>query len=77
MPKSNTERLRIAPKQSVAGETFALGYFEDARADWKPGPTRVAKVYQVKLPPQPVGYCTWYSDKHAGAVRRSAPGRVG
>jgi hypothetical protein len=27
----------------------------------------VARVYKIQLPPQPTGYCTWYSDKHGGA----------
>lgn len=57
-------RLRIAPGQFVPSETFALGYFDDARLGLEAYADAVAKVYRIKLPPQPCGYCTWY---HAGA----------
>lgn len=60
-------RLRIAPGKSAEGELFALGYFADARLGLEAWADAVAQVYHVKLPPQPAGYCTWYSDKHAGA----------
>jgi len=57
-------RLRIAPGAAAELETFALGYFDDARLGLEAWADAVAKVYRIKLPPQPVGYCTWY---HAGA----------
>ena len=28
----------------------------------------LAKVYDIHLPPQPAGYCTWYSKPHGGAA---------
>lgn len=60
-------RLRIAAGKATESETFALGHFDDARVGLEAWADAVAKVYRIKLPRQPVGYCTWYSDKHAGA----------
>ena len=60
-------RLRIKPGQDAALETFALGFFEDARLGLEAYADAIAKVYSIKLPAQPSGYCTWYADKHAGA----------
>jgi hypothetical protein len=62
-------RLRMAPGQSEKLETFALGYFDDARLGLEAWADAVARVYGVKLPPQPCGYCTWY---HAGASDEKA-----
>jgi len=53
-------RLRLAPGKTETLETFAIGYFDDARLGMEAWADAVAKVYNVKLPPQPVGYCTWY-----------------
>ena len=60
-------RLRIKPGAAVEAETFALGWFEDARMGLEAYADAVAKVYSIKLPPQPSGYCTWYTEKHGGA----------
>lgn len=60
-------RLRIKPGQDAQTETFALGYFDDMRLGLEAYADAVAKVYAIRLPPQPAGYCTWYADKHAGA----------
>jgi len=57
-------RLRLAPGQSETLETFAVGWFDDVRLGLEAWADAVAKVYQVQLPPQPCGYCTWY---HSGA----------
>jgi len=57
-------RLQIPPGGDVALETFALGGFDDTRLGMEAWADAVAKVYAVRLRPQPVGYCTWY---HAGA----------
>lgn len=53
-------KLRIKPNQTETLETFAIGSFDDARLGLEAWADAVAKVYQVKLNPQPVGYCTWY-----------------
>ena len=60
-------RLRIMPGKDAKTETLALGFFDDARLGLEAYAEAVAKVYSIKLPPQPAGYCTWYADKHAGA----------
>jgi hypothetical protein len=57
-------RLQLPAGRSETLETFALGYFDDARLGLESWADAVAKVHAIKLPPQPVGYCTWY---HAGA----------
>lgn len=57
-------RLRLKPGKEEPLETFALGYFDDARLGLEAWADAVAKVYDIHLPPQPAGYCTWY---HAGA----------
>jgi hypothetical protein len=53
-------KLRIKPNRTETLETFAVGYFDDARLGLEAWADAVAKVYRVKLKPQPVGYCTWY-----------------
>ena len=53
-------KLRIPPNHTETLETFAVGYFDDARLGLEAWADTVAKVYRVKLKPQPVGYCTWY-----------------
>lgn len=60
-------RLRIKPGQDAQTETFALGWFHDARLGLEAYADAIAKVYSIKLPPQPAGYCTWYADKHGRA----------
>ena len=57
-------RLRLAPNQSEALETFAFGYFDDARLGMEAWADAVAKVLSIKLPPLPTVYCTWY---HCGS----------
>jgi hypothetical protein len=53
-------KLRVLPGKSETLETFALGYFDDARLGLEAYADAVARIYRVKLKPQPVGYCTWY-----------------
>ena len=60
-------RLRIKTGQDAMTETFALGYFADARLGLEAYADAVASVYSIKLPRQPAGYCTWYPEKHGGA----------
>ena len=60
-------RLRVHPGKDADTEIFAIGYFDDARFGLEAYADAMAKVYQVKLPPEPAGYCTWYMEKHAGA----------
>ena len=60
-------RLRIKPGQSETLETFAIGFFDDARFGLEAWADLVAKLHGIKLHPQPVGYCTWYSRPHGGS----------
>ncbi|MHB8971372.1 MAG: hypothetical protein ACYC3X_23795 [Pirellulaceae bacterium] len=60
-------RLRIKPGQDARTETFALGWFDDARCGLEAYADAIARVYAIKLPAQPAGYCTWYADKFGGA----------
>lgn len=61
-------KLRITPGKSEELETLAIGYFDDARLGLEAWADAVAKVYDIHLPPQPAGYCTWYSKPHGGAA---------
>lgn len=60
-------RLRIAPGQDAELESFAIGWFDDARQGLETYADAVARIHAIRLPPQPAGYCTWYADKHGGA----------
>ncbi len=60
-------RLQIAPGQNAETETFAVGWFEDARDGLESFADAVAHIYCIQLPAQPAGYCTWYADQYGGA----------
>ena len=60
-------RLRIKPGQDEQLEAFAIGFFDDARFGLEAYADAIAKIYAVKLPTQPSGFCTWYTEKHSGA----------
>jgi hypothetical protein len=60
-------RLRIKPGQDARSETFALGYFADARFGLEAYADAIAKVYSIKLHPARPGYCTWYMEKNGGS----------
>ena len=60
-------RLRIKPGADASTETFALGYFDDARFGLEFYADAIAKVYAITLHPQTPGFCTWYMDKNGRA----------
>ncbi|MFO1523237.1 MAG: glycoside hydrolase family 36 protein [Kiritimatiellia bacterium] len=60
-------RLRVKPGVAVETETFALGYFADARLGLEAFADAVAKHYAIKLLPKQSGFCTWYTEKHSRA----------
>jgi len=64
-------RLRIKPGADAVTETFALGIFDDARLGLEAYADAVARIYRIKLPRQPAGFCTWYTDKFSGASDES------
>ena len=59
--------LRIKPGEEAVAETFAIGYFDDARFGLEAYADAIGKIYAVKLLPQAAGLCTWYMDRHAAA----------
>ena len=65
--RSEYGNLLVEPGKNVAGETFAIGYFDDALAGLEEYAGAIAKRYRIKLPEIPSGYCTWYSKPNGGA----------
>ncbi len=65
--RSEYGKLLIEPGKSAEGETFAIGYFDDALLGLEEYADAIAKTYKIKLPEIPSGYCTWYSKPHGGA----------
>ena len=61
-------KLQLDPGRTEELETLAIGYFDDARLGLETWADAVAKVHDVRLKPQPTGYCTWYSQPHGGAA---------
>ncbi len=62
-PRADYGRLTIPPGAQVPMELFAVGLFEDARFGLEAFADALATVYEIKLPPQPSGHCTWYHGK--------------
>ncbi len=56
--------LHLRAGELQRAETLVIGYFEDVRLGLEAWADAVARVYNIHLPPEPAGYCTWY---HAGA----------
>jgi hypothetical protein len=69
-------KLRLKPNESAEGELFAIGRFEDALLGLEAYADTAAKVNNVKLPPIPSGYCTWYSKPHGGAADEKSLARL-
>jgi hypothetical protein len=61
-------RLQLAAGQTEELETFAIGYFDDARLGLEAWADAVAAERHIQLHPQPVGYCTWYSEPYGEAA---------
>ncbi len=60
-------RLALAANGEVTGEVFVIGAFADARLGLEAWSDAVASGMKISLPPMPVVYCTWYSQRHGGA----------
>jgi hypothetical protein len=65
--RSEYGKLLIEPGKTAEGETFAVGYFDDALVGLEEYADAIAKIYKIKLNRIPSGYCTWYSKPHGGA----------
>ncbi len=66
-PRSEYGKLLIEPGQNAVGETFAIGYFDNALSGLEAYADAIARNYNIKLPQTPAGYCTWYSKPNGGA----------
>lgn len=60
--------LRLPADKAEDLETLMVGHFSDCRLGLEDWADAVAKMYNVHLPPEPAGYCTWYSRPHGGAA---------
>ncbi len=69
MPKIESRaefgKLIIPPGKSEVGETFAIGFFDDARDGLEALSDEIAKANNIHLPKPMCGYSTWY---HARAL---------
>lgn len=63
-PRLDFGALKLGEGQEETLETFIIGGFADARLGLEAYGEAVKKQYDIRLPPQPIVYCTWY---HAGA----------
>jgi hypothetical protein len=61
-PRVDYGRLLLQPNKSESLETFAVGYFDDARLGLEAYADALATIYKIKLPPMPTVHCTWYVD---------------
>ena len=62
VPHVDFGRLLLRPRAAEPLETFAVGYFDDARLGLEAYADAIAKVYAIQLPPMPTVHCTWYVD---------------
>jgi hypothetical protein len=74
--RSEYGKLLIEPGKNAEGETFAVGYFDDALLGLEAYADAIAKTYKIKLPEIPSGYCTWYSKPHGGASDEKSMGEL-
>ena len=65
-------RLPVPAGGSAVTETFAMGWFADAGRGLEDWAAAVGRRLHIKLPPQPVVYCTWYDNVHGGAGNERA-----
>lgn len=56
-----------AKAEDYQGEILLVGAFDDCRFGLEAYSDLIVKQYNIKLLPQPSGYCTWYSNKYSGA----------
>ncbi len=67
-------RYQVDPGQSRQTETLLIGYFDDARLGLEAYADAVAKLYSIKLEPQPSVYCTWYHARASNEEKLLANG---
>jgi len=64
-PISEYGRVVVPPGKTLEGETFAIGYFDNAADGLEKFAEAIAKHYGIRVKPVPAGYMTWY---HARAL---------
>ena len=63
----------VPPKlEPFGGDWWAIGFFADVRAGLEAYAAEFARINGVKLPPVPVGYMSWYSEKYGGSLNETA-----
>ncbi|MFH1716632.1 MAG: glycoside hydrolase family 36 protein [Planctomycetota bacterium] len=67
-------RYQVDPGQSRQTETLLIGYFDDARLGLEAYADAVARLYSIKLRPQPSVYCTWYHARASNEEKLLANG---
>jgi hypothetical protein len=55
-------------RKEERGETYVIGFFDDARLGLEQFADATAKINDIKLPPVPNGYSTWYHGKSTGTT---------
>lgn len=70
--RSEYGRLQIEPHETVMGEAFAIGFFDNVLDGLEQYADLIAKANGVTLKSAPSGYCTWYSSPHGGASDEKA-----
>ena len=69
-------RLRLAPRNPKPWRPSRSAVSRMRGWAWRPGPMPSRGFTDIKLPPQPTGYCTWYSRPYGGASDEKQPGRT-
>jgi hypothetical protein len=55
-----------------SGDWWAVGYFQDIRDGLEAYADEFARLQAIQLPPVPVGFMSWYSEKYGGALNEAA-----
>ncbi|VGO15375.1 Alpha-galactosidase [Pontiella desulfatans] len=59
--------MRVQPGQTRETDILVVGFFDDARLGLENYAENIAKAYDIKLPPKPNVYCTWYHRQQTGS----------
>ncbi|MBR2982350.1 MAG: hypothetical protein IKC80_03880 [Kiritimatiellae bacterium] len=61
--KAEYGRLKTGADVSSQKDTFVFGAFDDCRLGLEAYADEISRRYDIELPPQISGYCTWYCDR--------------
>lgn len=59
--------MRIEPGQTRETDVLMVGFFDDGRQGLELFGSHMARAYDIKLPPKPDVYCTWYHMDQTGS----------